>query len=492
MKKQFERLVLLIVIGFFVIQSFEWDIIDSDTARLIEKGKKIVGTGSFWFEEGLAYSKYPMQIPSFDSFSAIYYFGISSLGGLPTLHLLLHLIAFIGLFFFVRSIANPQKKMMLSLSIAFALPVLLSISTFSSNYLLIGLIAFIFAILFNRINGVVGIWYTIMPAIFVMGYNTSPSFVCMIPCLFVFTVTLYRQGLLIRKDRIILTLALLSAVLTPNGFNLILAFDFGVFQQDIHTIDGMSVFYALFEPHSFVIAKPVVWLFTSLYINYIFFSNKERLHIDRIMYVFFVTAMVITAFQLYYLFLMGLPLLFFMCRKLGSDSQENNYTLPISFYGVFPAVFWLATAKYVDLKPLNLGLGCDDRMKPMVSFIQQNKIQGPYYNNIAAAGVFIHYLMPEHYPFIYNNPQYFDQEFISKSYFPNIQERKLWHPLKSKFSFNAIVFDLKSASNEELLFLGERLDDGEWKLVFEEKGKHALLLRNNDINKNIIKSYSKF
>ena len=163
-----------------------------------------------------------------------------------------------------------------------------------------------------------------------------------------------------------------------------------------------------------------------------------------------------------------------------------------SLYIVLPAIFWLTTQKYVDKQTHPIGLGCDDQDLELVQFIQHNGVKGPVFNNIQSAGLIIHYLMPYMYPLIYNNPIYLDDEFLASNFFPKVMDREVWHTLKSTHQINAILFNLKDATLDQQQFLGNRLDDGEWKLVFEQKGKLVLLLRNNELNRNIIIRHSKF
>ena len=64
-----------------------------------------------------------------------------------------------------------------------------------------------------------------------------------------------------------------------------------------------------------------------------------------------------------------------------------------------------------------------------------------------------------------------------------------WHQLKNKYSINAIYFKLEGETNEKLEFLGNRLGDGEWALVYQNNNRDAILLRRNKLNMEIIKQY---
>jgi hypothetical protein len=158
---------------------------------------------------------------------------------------------------------------------------------------------------------------------------------------------------------------------------------------------------------------------------------------------------------------------------------------------LLPVVFWCGTEVFFKPVSPKIGLGLAPKALDATAFIKYAGIQGPFFNNRDAAGAIIYSLYPGQHPFIDDRINGFSKEFVDKHYFPSLMQDDLrnWHQLKNKYAINAIYFKLESETNEKLAFLGDRLGDGEWALVYQNKNRDAILLRRNKMNMEIIKQY---
>ena len=163
----------------------------------------------------------------------------------------------------------------------------------------------------------------------------------------------------------------------------------------------------------------------------------------------------------------------------------------ILLYFLLPFVFWSATEEFFKPVSHKIGLGLAPNALDATAFIEYTGIQGLFFNNRDAAGAMIFSLYPNHYPFIDDRANGFPKDLVDRYYFPGLimEDFKNWHELKNKYAINTIYFKLEGETNEKLEFLGNRLGDGEWALVYQNKNKDAILLRRNKINMEIIKQY---
>lgn len=190
-----------------------------------------------------------------------------------------------------------------------------------------------------------------------------------------------------------------------------------------------------------------------------------------------------------------IPLGHYYLNKYDAQYFWSSYQSPfvVLVYLLFPVVFWIESAPWLSSTPPTFGWGVHKNALDAVTFIKQTGINGPFFNNRAASGALIYSLYPEQHSFIDDRYNSQSNSFLETEYFPNINEDDLtnWHQLKNKYAINAIYFNIEEESPKKMLFLGNRLSDGEWALVYQNKDKDVLLLRQNKENQSIIQKYQR-
>ena len=174
--------------------------------------------------------------------------------------------------------------------------------------------------------------------------------------------------------------------------------------------------------------------------------------------------------------------------KIGPAFWLNYRSPALLLYLLIP--IWLSASIYNPLKVSNnFGLGHESHDFASLAFFKENNLKGNIFSNYDIAGYLIWGLAADTKIYIVNRPDAQPDEFYENAYFPKIQSNAHWHKLKDVSNLTIIYFKLKGELEDNLLFLGKRLDDGEWAMVYHKQNQEVILLRRLPEYKNIIEKF---
>lgn len=166
-----------------------------------------------------------------------------------------------------------------------------------------------------------------------------------------------------------------------------------------------------------------------------------------------------------------------------------SYRSPVlSLYILLP--LWWAASLFQPLKgAAAYGIGHEKHDFSSLEFFKKNNLTGNILSNYDIAGYLIWGLPSSTKIYIVNRPDAQSAEFYEKAYFPAIHSNAYWHKLKDVSDLKIIYFKLDNETADNLLFLGKRLDDGEWAMVYQRQNKEVIMLRRLPEYEQIISQY---
>lgn len=161
---------------------------------------------------------------------------------------------------------------------------------------------------------------------------------------------------------------------------------------------------------------------------------------------------------------------------------------------ILATVFLVSIGFYINIKsfnPLigNWGLGVEKTSKAAIDFLVQNDVKGPLLNNRSMGDQLLFHINTPKSVFIDSREGAYPQDFIEDYYFPRLAQPSTWMRIKSSYQPNALVFDLKGSSEAVFQFLGNRLAEEEWVMVFEKENESVIFVRRVQQNADLIRAY---
>lgn len=248
------------------------------------------------------------------------------------------------------------------------------------------------------------------------------------------------------------------------------------------------------DPHyaNLFIFKLSFWIFIILYLTIYFFNRKFfKLPIFLICFIFGVLTWRISRnMALYSLFIIpGLSLGLGGILELIkiNNKKTKQVTMVIVWLLVICFTFYL---NYPRLKVIRgkFGLELFVRNADAASFIVNNDIDGPIFNDSDSGGYLIFYLYPRWRIFADNRPEAYPESFFKDTYIPSQARDAQWKLLAEEKKFNVIFYSFEDRAPWALPFIVKRLEDSEWAPVFANKYAIIFLKRNNQ-NEVLIKKY---
>jgi hypothetical protein len=162
----------------------------------------------------------------------------------------------------------------------------------------------------------------------------------------------------------------------------------------------------------------------------------------------------------------------------------------------------------------NPRIGLEKNNSASADFFKKERLTGPIFNNYDIGGYLIFHLYPQEkvypeqlvpsqlegsrrvYPeqsrrvFVDNRPEAYPADFFTQTYIPMQEDKKIWDEQNSIYKFNAIIFSYRDYTPWGQTFFRRILEDPDWVTVFADS-RVIILLKNNELNKDIIAKYGK-
>ncbi len=116
----------------------------------------------------------------------------------------------------------------------------------------------------------------------------------------------------------------------------------------------------------------------------------------------------------------------------------------------------------------SFGIGLEKENSAAPTFLREQNIRGPYFNNYDIGGYLIFHLFPREKVFVDNRPEAYPTSFFQDEYIPMQTSEEAWREALAHYGFNAIVFSHTDATPWGQAFLRARMEDHEWARVFTD------------------------
>ncbi len=122
------------------------------------------------------------------------------------------------------------------------------------------------------------------------------------------------------------------------------------------------------------------------------------------------------------------------------------------------------------------------------AFIKNNGVKGKIFNNYIIGNYLIYELYPREQVFVDARPESYPASFFN-DYWKMMSDEKFFESRVEQYNINAVVFNvLYEDPQKSRPFLSRLLESKEWIPVFAD-GTVTILVKNNPVNKNVIKKY---
>jgi hypothetical protein len=159
----------------------------------------------------------------------------------------------------------------------------------------------------------------------------------------------------------------------------------------------------------------------------------------------------------------------------------------------------------------SFGLSVPAGMENAVRFIEQNKINGPMFNNFDIGSYLIWKLYPapfgdcmtrnplesvakrcgvypEQSVFVDGRPETYSVDFLQNVYIPMQQDPALWKKYSDQYKINYIVFGITDATPWAQTFLRSILQNTDWPLIYADENS-AVFIRKTPENQKLIDKF---
>lgn len=175
-------------------------------------------------------------------------------------------------------------------------------------------------------------------------------------------------------------------------------------------------------------------------------------------------------------------------EKMGNFSRTGKKLLWAGLMFVIVITICGGYWKHLSIRNDSFGLGLASGTNNAAVFFEENKLQGPIFNNYDIGAYLIYHLFPEEKVFTDNRPETYPAKFFQDIYISMQENEDVWREKNEEYGFNAIVFYFRDATPWGQKFLIARVQDDAWAPVFAENSV-IIFLKRNDLNKIVIEKY---
>lgn len=486
---------LVIYAGLFLCH--ELSFVSSPIGHYLKMGELLIEKGIIVSRNIFSYNDYDAPIINNNTFLAVFYFLIHKVLGWNGLHLLL--IAFylfvVGLWY--RALEHKTFPIWSMIIALLMIPLLFKGNLLLASQWSFGIAAIYAWLIYQYIDDKLQQkWLWIVPFLQFIWVNSHTNFLLGWGLLLLGAMQLYSIKPSAMKHYYTITIACVALTfLNPSFIE-------GVWHPVEHlwttyseaTLQEVTLWTAYQEvkAHFLLYALTVVVIgFIIIAMLLIRFSNKQQFFLRATAFLMLLTGFLSagnTAFIALGFWILGMECSSVYEEQFNAENFATSYQSPVLFmYVLLP--FFLSHHVSSPFKEPQ-GLGIDETAMNAMHFLQNNQIKGPLFNNRLATGYLVNGLYDqEEYPFVNDYLGAHSTEFLQTAYFPALLDESLWHQAKLKYDFSTIIFALKNERHSYLEFLGRRLGDGEWALVYHEVDEIAILLRRSQQNQQLINQY---
>jgi len=486
---------LVIYAGLFLCH--ELPFISSPIGHYLKMGELLLEEGTMVSSNIFSYNDYDAPVVNYNSFLAAFYFLMYKIAGWSGLHLVLIIFSLFTVGLWYRTLEHKTFSMWSIVIALLAIPLLFKGNLLLATQWSFGLAAVYAWIIYKYLKAEIqDQWLWCLPLMQLIWVNSHTNFLLGWGLLLFGAVQRYSTKPQEMKHYYTITMVcILVTFVNPSLVE-------GVWYPVQHLwvnysealLQEVSLFAAYQETKAHFLLYALLITVIGLLLVFILlirFANQQQFFLRCTALLMLLTGGLSagnTAFIGLGLWILGMECSKVYEERFDAENFATSYQSPVILLYLFLPFFLSHHVSSPFKEPRGLGLA-ETAMNAM-NFLQSNQIKGPLFNNRLATGYLVDGLYErQEYPFVNDRLGAHSEDFLQTAYFPALLDESVWHQAKLKYNFNTIVFALKNERHSYLEFLGRRLGDGEWALVYHEVDKIAILLRRNQQNQPLINQY---
>lgn len=182
----------------------------------------------------------------------------------------------------------------------------------------------------------------------------------------------------------------------------------------------------------------------------------------------------------------GLTTLYHLLQKRLSEAPLILYYLP-SLLALL-ACGILLTHLITTVSQRTLGPHVPQGASKALTFVEENNITGPIFNNFDIGSYITYRLYPKEKIFIDGRPEAYPEEFIQKTYIPMQEDPQTFANVEEKYHFNSIVFSHTDQTPWAKSFLQAIMQNQSWVPLYLDP-MIIILVKDTPHNQSLIKEY---
>ena len=459
MEKAIKKYSVYFVLFFLFCLSFSSSSdFSQDLGRHLKLGEIIWQTRTIPNVNFFSYTNTAFPFINHHWLAEVFYFLLKSIGGLFSLQILkVGLILFAGWVSIKSGLAKGSRLVVLFISL-FLFPLLLDRLDIRPELFGFLFFALLLYILFFQVQKKL---YYLVPFILFLWINIHITFI-------------FGMGLiLLRRNKLLLSLSLLALLLNPHGLTGIL-YPFNIWKNYGYTIaENQNLFFlksVMLNPliQYFLLSIPPI--FVALFI---LFARKK--------YIFFI--LLLTFFILPFWQIRHMPFFVFvaiptvsyaysqvlfssMIKNRFEQSRSIIYVVFIMLCLLFSSVFIFNTYYQVFDKNKSFDIGFEESQKKATDFVLKSKMRGNIFNNFDIGGYAIYRLFPTYKVFVDNRPEAYPADFFQNIYIPLQEKKELRDEIFKRYNIHTIFFSHTDMTPWGKTFLEQILNEPQWKMVY--------------------------
>lgn len=306
----------------------------------------------------------------------------------------------------------------------------------------------------------------------------------------------FRQFFNDAKNKALIVTAITTSLVTlinPNGitgalYPLTFSSNYG-----IQVSENRSIFYNPFPYHRINIEFFLAWVFLLTVLQ---LMNKKGSLFDWLLTVIFsLGGIMITRLTGLIVFATFIPFVKsfnFASNSLADKvikSQFVKRNLYIGLLFIVILLIWFTGKTIVQFYGYGLGFSDDLFTGNSIKFMQDNKLQGPLFNDYDSGSFLELWPYTQHDVFVDSRPDAFPTTFFTDDYYPMQQSIANFNKADAKYHFNTVFITYVNDEYATEHFLSLLVNDPSWKLVYLDDFI-VIFVKNNINNKEVIQRYA--
>ncbi len=492
--------VIVLLLSFYgIFLTHKINLVTADLGRHLKNGEVFVQTGHIVGTNFYSYTNPDFPTLNHHWGAGALFYVVFRVGGFAAVQLFFIAISMAALAIFLRVSAQQiglGAATLLAIPIISLLAERTEVRPEALTSLFVGLFFWLLVRFWRDKQKWRGLWF--LPVLMILWVNTHIYFFLGFAIIGTFLVEylLQKQWMRLKRLSLVFGTAILAALINPFGLSGVLA-PFTIFKNyGYDLVENKSLFFlerlGMHEPN-FLIFKIV---FALLLVSFLVAAIKRYKEIP-ISYALLgagFSAMAWFAIRNFALFaLFTLPLLATNASfifPIDHTAVAERIRQKIAVICVAFLLLVTVSGEWARYFPYwrEFGLGLESGNAAAAEFLQNEKVQGPIFNNYDIGGYLIYYLYPREKVFVDNRPEAYPVAFLKEIYIPMQEDEARWKEQERRYGFNAIVFSYRDATPWAQKFLISRVQDASWIPVFVDS-QVLVLLKQNEQNRPIIAKY---